>query len=130
MTTPASTPSRLSTYAGSAAAVMMLLSAPAHSLMGWPVMQAQLAQVNAPADLQLGLQVGWHFGGAAMIAFALIVLHTLRGRSRGTVTSVTPLRVIAALYLIFGAAALAISGDPFFLVFIVPGTLVGVASVA
>lgn len=127
MNAPA-TPSRLSTYAGYTGAVLMLLSAPAHSLLGWPALQAQLAAVNAPADLQRGLQIGWHFSGVAMIAFALIVLHAVRGRSRGTIASATPLRIIAALYLIFGAAALAVSGDPFFLVFIVPGALVAMAS--
>lgn len=122
------TTSRLSTYAGWAGAVLMLLSAPAHSLMGWPVLQAQLAAVNAPPDLQRGLQIGWHFSGVAMIAFALIVMHSVRGRASGTITTAMPLRIIAALYLIFGAAALAVSGDPFFMVFIVPGALVGVAS--
>ncbi len=44
----------------------MILSAPAHSLGGWPALRAELTRVDAPADLVLGLQIGWHFAGAAI----------------------------------------------------------------
>ncbi len=118
-------PTRLSTIAGSLGAVLIILSAPAHSLIGWPEIQSELARVNASADLVLGLQVGWHFGGAAMVGLGLIVLHLFYQRARGSAASRVPASTVAALYLLFGLAALVVSGlDPFFLVFIVPGALV------
>lgn len=118
-------PSRLSTVTGSLGAILIILSAPAHSLMGWPEIQSELARVNASADLVLGLQVGWHFGGAAMAALGLIVLHLFYSRARGIDASRVPACTVAGLYLLFGAAALVVSGlDPFFLVFIGPGALV------
>lgn len=118
-------PSRLSTVAGSLGAILIILSAPAHSLMGWPEIQSQLTRVNASADLVLGLQVGWHFGGAAMVALGLIVLHLFYSRARRPDASMVPAWTVAGLYLLFGGAALVVSGwDPFFLVFIVPGALV------
>lgn len=90
--------------------------------MGWPALQSRLARVHAPTDLVLGLQIGWHFAGAAMVALGVIVLHAFQ--NRGT-TATVPAWTVAALYLLFGGAALAVSGfDPFFLVFIVPGALV------
>ncbi len=117
-------PPRLSTIAGSLGALLIMLSAPVHSLVGWPELQSQLARLNAPAELVQGLQIGWHFAGAAMVAFGLIVLHAFQSRARGTNAPV-PSWTVAALYLLFGGIALVVSGfDPFFLVFIVPGALV------
>jgi hypothetical protein len=117
--------SRMSTIAGSLAAVLMLLSAPAHSLLGWPELRAELGRTGAPADLVRALQIGWHFGGLAMAAFGAITLHVFRSPVRDGLPSTGPAWVVAALYLGFGAAALLLTGfDPFFLVFIVPGALV------
>lgn len=62
----------------------MLLSAPAHSLGGWPAL-----------------------------------------RARGLIATAVPAWTVAGSYLLFGAAALVVSGfDPFFFVFLVPGALV------
>lgn len=117
--------SRVATIAGSLGGVLMLLSAPAHSLLGWPELRAGLGRTSVPPDLVRALQIGWHFGGLAMAAFGAITLHVFRSRARGSRTSAAPGWIVAVLYLGFGAAALLVTGfDPFFLVFVVPGALV------
>jgi hypothetical protein len=113
---------------GIIAGVMMILSAGAHSLLGWPQLRASLAQANAPDELVQGLAAGWHFGGAAMLALAGIVLWVFVRRFRGRAAPLTPPAIVAATYLAFGGAALAVTRDPFFLVFIVPGLLLAAAS--
>ena len=113
---------------GIVAGVLMIASAAAHSLLGWPQLRAQLAQSHVPGDLVQGLAVGWHFGGAAMVAFACIVLWVFVRRLRGRPAPLVPPTIIAAAYLAFGAGALAVTGDPFFLVFIVPGLMLAAAS--
>ena len=113
---------------GIVAGVLMIASAAAHSLLGWPQLRARLAQSRVPDDLALGLGAGWHFGGAAMVAFACIVLWVFFRRLRGAPAPLVPPAIIAALYLAFGAGALAVSGDPFFMVFIVPGLMLAAAS--
>ena len=125
MRDPHRRPSRLSTIAGVLGALLMLVSAPAHSLGGWPELQSQLTRVNASADLVLALQIGWHFAGIAMAAFGLLLLHHVISRARGAAGSDVPAWTIGGLYVLFGVTALVVSGfDPFFLVFIVPGGLV------
>lgn len=113
---------------GITAGVLMLASSAAHSLLGWPQLRASLAQTNAPGDLVQGLALGWHFGGAAMLTFACIVLWTFFRRLKGVRTPVVPPAIIAIAYLLFGTGALAVSGDPFFFVFILPGLLLAAAS--
>lgn len=111
--------------AGWIGGAIMALSSAAHSLLGWKALAEQLAATTAPADLVRGLALGWHFAGAAMLAFAVIVCAVfgaaLKGRSRPALPAV----VIGLLYVVFGVAALALSGlDPFFAIFVVPGLLV------
>ena len=113
---------------GIVAGVLMIASAAAHSLLGWPQLRARLAQSQVPGDLAQGLAVGWHFGGAAMVAFACIVLWVFVRRLRARAAPLTPPAIISVLYLAFGGGALAVTGDPFFLVFIVPGLLLAAAS--
>ena len=106
----------------------MLLSAAAHSLLGWQQLSAELAKTNAPADLVQGLQIGWYWGGAAMVGFGITVLWVFARGSVGAPVNPTPARIIAVLYLVFGAGAIATTRDPFFMVFIVPGLLLAIAS--
>jgi hypothetical protein len=47
---------------------------------------------------------------------------------RGAAAPRVPAAIVSVAYLVFGAGALAVSGDPFFLVFIVPGLLLAFAS--
>ena len=114
----------MSRILGIIAGVILILSGAAHSLLGWKALGAQLAQTNAPADLIGGLRIGWHFGGACMLAFGIIVLMIFVRRMPAL-----PAFAIGVLYVVFGAWALAVSNfDPFFAIFIVPGVLLLIAA--
>lgn len=116
--------SRLRNVLGLVAAVLMLASSAAHSLLGWPQLRAALGTAHAPPDLVQGLAIGWHFGGATMVTLGVMLAWLFIDRLRGRATSRRPAAFVAALYLVFGAWALAVSDmDPFFLVFVVPGLL-------
>ena len=120
---------RTRTVLGLVAGAFLLLSAAAHSLLGWNQLQGELAKANVPADLAFGLKVGWQFGGVAMVVLGVIVLHLFLRRLRGEDVSTLPGLVIAVAYLTFGGWALAASEmEPFFFVFVVPGVLLLIAS--
>ena len=119
---------RLRVVLGSVAGVILVGSSAAHSLLGWPQLGAGLASAGAPPDLITGLAIGWHFAGAAMLVFGVIVIRLFADLRRRRVP-LWPALVIAVVYLAFGAGALAVSDmNPFFLVFIVPGLLLLLAS--
>jgi len=113
---------------GLLASLMLLGSAAAHAVLGWRDLGSRLVRAGAPADLINGMRVGWQFGGASMLAFGIIVAGICISRMRGSNVSRFPLLVISLLYLAFGAWALAASGNPFFMVFLVPGALLLLAS--
>jgi hypothetical protein len=107
----------------------MILSSAGHSLLGWKLLGAELTKANAGGELIQSLGLGWHFAGAAMLAFGLVVVAFFRARLKGAAGSVTPAIVIGATYVLYGGWAMAVSGfDPFFLVFVVPGLMVLFAS--
>lgn len=109
--------------------IVLILSAIAHSGMGWPALRAELAKAEAPADLVLGLQIGWHFAGVAMVAFGLIAISVFRHALRGESPSMIPIFVISIAYFIYGVYALVVSDfNPFFFIFIVPAALLGAAA--
>jgi hypothetical protein len=113
---------------GMIAGIVMILSSGAHSLLGWPALRSQLAPAGVSTDLQAGLAAGWHFGGAAMLVFGVIVLGIF-GRRSGPPPSRMPAVLISALYIVFGAGALAANRDVFFLiVFVIPGVLLAFAA--
>jgi hypothetical protein len=113
---------------GIIAALMLILSSAAHSVLGWRGLSGELSAAHVPDDLMLGLKFGWQFGGVAMLTLGVILLVLFAQRRRGGNASVVPARVVALAYLAFGAWALVASrGDPFFLVFIVPGLLLAIA---
>lgn len=107
---------------------MIIASAAAHSLLGWPQLRAALVQGGVPAALIPGLTVGWHFGGAAMLAFGIIVISLLVDRLRGRQVSLRPVLIIAVVYLLFGIGAIVYSRDAFFTIFVVPALLLLAAS--
>lgn len=113
---------------GMIAGVMLLLSGCAHSLIGWPELRSQMAIALIAFDLTRGMQVAWHFGGMAMLAFGAIVLPIFLSAWKGKAVSIQPSLVIGIGYLVFGAwAMLKVETNPFFLVFLIPGTLLVVA---
>lgn len=108
----------------------MMLSAGAHSILGWKAMSERLAATDAPADLVLGLRVGWIWGGPPMIVFGIIAITACVARFHGRPASMLLPSLIALLYLGFAAwAAVVTGGDPFFVLFLVPGLLLAVASI-
>lgn len=115
---------------GLVAGAFLILSAGAHSILGWKAMSEQLAQTNAPPDLVQGLRMGWLFGGPVMIVFGILCITTFLTRFRGEAASTFAPALIATAYLAFAAfAAIATSGDPFFILFLVPGVLLAIASI-
>lgn len=108
---------------------MLLLSSAAHSLLGWKALRAGLLQAHAPADLILDLSIGWHLAGVAMLIFSIVVIIVFTDVARGRAVSLRPALVIGIGYLAYGCWALAVSEmNPFFLVFIIPGVLLVIAS--
>ena len=114
--------------AGATAAVLILLSSAAHTVLGWKALSAELDAAHVQGDLLLGLRMGWYFGGVAMLLLGIILLALFAARLRGESRPLLPAAVVAIGYLAFGAWALGISGNPFFTVFIVPGVLLAAAS--
>ena len=114
---------------GLIAGAILILSSAGHSILGWKELSGSLTAAHVPTELVLGLQVGWQFGGVAMLALGVILLALFARRWRGEPVSLLPAATVAVAYLGFGAWALLASNfDPFFLVFIVPGVLLALAS--
>ena len=120
--------SRTRAIVGLLAGVLIVVSAAAHSLIGWSVQRAALETAGAGPDLVMGLAIGWRFGGVCMLLFGYIVLTTFINAVRGRTVALAHPWLIALMYQAFGAGALLVSKDPFFLVFIVPGLLLAYAS--
>jgi len=110
------------TLVGIVGGALLVISALAHAFLGWPAMDAALANVGAGEALAGALAVGWYFGSMAMLVFGLIVLRiAIRDGEPCAV------RFIAVGYLVFGLAAwLARDLNPHFLVFITIGVLLAV----
>jgi hypothetical protein len=119
---------RLRASLGLIAGLLLILSAAAHSILGWKGLHEQLLAARVPPDLLRSLKIGWQFGGLAMLVLGTIVVALFVMRLRGQNVSSLPALFVALGYLAFGAwAMLATRFDPFFLVFIVPGLLLVVA---
>lgn len=113
---------RIRSVVGLVMGVLLVASACAHSLLGWPELQAELAEARVPAELAGALMVGWQFGGAAMLTFGIVVLATFWARLRKRQASLLVGMYVGLLYVSFGVWALVVTGmNPFFLVFIIPG---------
>lgn len=117
--------SKLRSVLGLAAAAIVLLSSFAHSILGWRAIGGELAKTNTPVDLVTGLEIGWRWGGMAMVPFALILIATFWPRFQERPgPSMFPASMIAITYIGAGAWAFVHSNyDPFFFIFIVPGVL-------
>jgi len=121
--------SKLRSVLGLIAGVILVLSSGAHTFLGWQALGAELARTNAPADLVTGLEIGWRWGGTAMLVFGIVVIATFLKRYRGEPVSTFGAALVAVAYIAFGAWALVHSNyDPFFFIFIVPGVLLALAS--
>ena len=119
---------RFSVVLGIPAGALMIGSSAAHSFLGWPQLRESLTRAQTPPDLITGLAVAWHFGGAAMLVFGAIVTWLFVDVLKRRPVSFVPAWLIAFLYVLFGCGALLITGNTFFVVFIVPGVLLAAAS--
>jgi hypothetical protein len=99
---------------------MLLLSALAHSGLGGAELTRELKEAGVKADLIRSVLIGWHFGGLAMGVFGTVTLATFLRRQPA---STLPTLLIAGGYLGFGLIAITLTGNPFFSVFLVPGSL-------
>jgi hypothetical protein len=115
---------RAQSIVGLLAALMLFLSSGAHTFLGWKSFDAQLTAAKAPPELITGLKIGWYFGGAVMVAFALIAARRSLRRATDDAASFE-LLVIGLTYLLFGLWAWTVGDrNPFFVgVFVVPGAL-------
>jgi hypothetical protein len=121
--------SRLPRALAIVAAVILVLSSGAHSILGWPSLRARMAAANVPAELVGGLAMGWHFAGLAMLVLGVLVLWLLAQSRRSAVNVALPLQVIGGAYELFTIGCFAFLGwDPFLLTFFVPGTLLSIAA--
>ena len=112
-----------------AAAVIVLLSSAAHSLLGWPGLRTQLAAASAPAALVDGLAMGWHFGGLMMLVIGLVILWLVRIARAGATNVWLPLFVIGVAYELFAIGCAVLLGfDPFLFIFLIPGSLLSCAA--
>lgn len=114
---------------GIVAGIILIFSAYAHTVLGWKAMGAELAKTNAPADLVLGLEIDWKFGGPVMLTLGIIALHMSINRWRGRQVSTFAPGLMAIMYTLFGLWAITVSGEPFFAIFVVPGILLAIASI-
>ncbi len=120
---------RLRALLGFGAALMLLASSAAHGVGGWDFMRKQLQALNAPADLQLGLQFGWMLGSLAMLVFGLVAALLCLQRWRGRPASAAVLWLLALGYGGYGAWVYTASAfNPQFLVFLLPAALLAIAA--
>jgi hypothetical protein len=106
------------------AGTLMVLSAAAHGMLGWPAMRQALLQTGAGADLVGALGAGWHFGTASMAAFGAIVIVSASRLRRGDPSGAVFVKAVAACYVIFGTATFVVRGyNPHFLLFVLTGVL-------
>ena len=114
---------------GLIAGVVILASSAAHSLFGWPQLRRALTEADTPADLIVGLSIGWHFAGLAMLVFGALAVMLFSDALRRRPVSLRPVVLIGIAYLAFATWALTVSNlDPFFLTFLLPGALLLVGS--
>jgi hypothetical protein len=109
---------------GLIAGVIMVGTSAAHSLVGWPQLRRALTDADTPADLIVGLSIGWHFAGLAMLVFGALSILLFAEALRLRAVSLRPVVLIAIAYVVFGTWSLTVSSlDPYFAAFLVPGIL-------
>jgi hypothetical protein len=114
------------TLLGLLAGVLLVASAGAHALLGWPQFEGVLESAPLESDVIAALAVGWYFGSVSMLGFGAIVLHQTLRRLRGEPVQPGPVWAISVVYLLFGGAAYVLRDfNPHFLLFIGTGALVG-----
>ena len=115
---------RVRVFLGLIGSVLMLFSSIPHSLLGWPAQRQILLTSHVLPDTILGLSVGRHFGGLAMVVFGLITVVSFVQVMRGHAPHMRATTIIGFAYTGFGLWTWFVTREAFALVFIVPGLLV------
>jgi hypothetical protein len=119
---------RLRIVVGFSVSAIMVASSLAHSVLSWKLLQGRLENTHATPDLISSLAIGWYWGGAAMFVLGVVVLVVFVQFLRNRSSSLVPTLIIGFGYMAFGIWAVAVSHNPFFLVFVIPGLLLLVTS--
>ncbi len=110
---------------GFLASLLLIASAFAHALLGWPPFRSALEEAGVAADVIAALEVGWYFGSLAMLAFGAIVFLAAARAIRGERAANGSLWIIGAAYTVYGLVVyVARDFNPHFLLFVVTGLLV------
>jgi hypothetical protein len=111
--------------------ILLLASALAHALLGWPPLRDTLVNINADSNLVGALAAGWYFGSLSMLTFGIIVLQASYKVLSGKKVSLFSPRVIALAFIVFGMTAYCVRDfNPHFLGFAGLGLLLGFFSFA
>lgn len=102
-----------------AAVAVIVLSALAHTLLGWPGLRGQLELARVPDELLAGVGMVWFYGGLAMLLLAALLGIELRRPAPARAVFIA----IGLGYTVFGVAELALTASAFPLVFVLPGAL-------
>ena len=123
-------PTRARLILGLIGSLLVLLSSIPHTVLGWPPQRQVLLQSHVPEYTIRGLSIGWYFGGLAMVVFGLIAVVSFVQVMRGHPPHMRATTMIGFGYTGFGLWVWFVTGEPFALVFIVPGLLVLTGSTA
>lgn len=105
------------------------LGAVGHSFMGRLAVDAELAKFPVASNVLTMLYAVWYFVGGCMALFACTILWAWFRLRRGERGLLFATALIGILYMATGVGGFAYRhGDPFFLVFIVEGSLLTVSS--
>lgn len=111
--------------------MLMALGALGHSLSGIDQVKTELSKVGASEEITKLVIVVWHFTGAAMVTFGMLVVWVWNRVRKGEKNVLIVSALIGVLYLLYGIAAVRyFNGEPFFYVFVVFGSLLLVSSTA
>lgn len=116
---------RLCFFLGLSAGIILILIALMHSLIGWQAAKPEFVQAGLRTDLLQGLLINWHFGSVGTLTLGVVVVVLVVQMRRGQpVPSFLPLVLIGCAYCAYGVWALIVADmNPFFCMFILPGTL-------
>lgn len=116
---------------GFLAAVLLIASAFAHAVLGWPPFQSILEEAGVDVEAIAALEVGWYFGSTAMLAFGAIVFLAAVQALRGERAATGSLWIIGSAYTVYGVVAYGVRDfNPHFLLFVVTGLLVAAVAAA
>lgn len=119
---------RVRSSAGLVAGLFIVWCSVLHTL-GWRTLALKLEHANVSDTLKFDVALIWHFGGAAILVFGLLMVTLFAMRIRGRNVSMAPVLVVAAFYVAFGSYAISVKGaSPFLFAFLMPGMVLLLAA--